>query len=155
MDYPMIDGQMVSFAEIEIRAFIFGGSKFETKDFSAVDWDDSLEGEEVYGAGPDKLGDTTGQYKAAGSMTMYRIKALDFMSELARAKPTASGIGIVRFDLIINWSPLDAIGRVITTELLGCRIKQRQSSNATGTAAGTIVLPLMITKILEDGVALI
>jgi hypothetical protein len=154
VEFPFIQGQAVSYAEIEIALAISGGVRFRTKDFAAIDWDDALEPGKVRGTGPEIISRTTGEYDANGSMTMYYAKSVEFQRALKARKPQV-GIGLVVFDIVINWSPLDGEGEVFTAKLIGCRLAGRQVQSATGPDPTQKVMPLSVTRIEENGICLI
>lgn len=155
-EYPQVNGQMVGWAEIAVSIEIADGEKIQTRDIAAIDWSDKLEGAKVPGTGPSPVGRTTGAYDASGSMTMYRASYRRFMDALAQIN---SRVGLAVFDVIVSWSPLDEDGGTAedtyTTKLIGCRVQERQSSNAPGGDASQIVMPLSVLRVEEDGRCLV
>lgn len=151
-DFPLLQGQFLSWAEIQPVMSIFGGLDVKTKDFAEIDFSDSLSPSKVRGVGPGFRGRTVGTYDADGSITMYKASAVGFMGQLLKVAQAAghARIGVVAFDLVLNWSPLDGIGQVYTTKILGARIKERSSKNsATSADATTIEIPLDILGVEE------
>jgi hypothetical protein len=142
---PLIAGQMVSWAEISASISIYGGEEFQTADYAAIDWDDSLTPEKIRGTGGRIIGRTVGEYDANASVTMYYAKAMAFQRALAQIQPNK--IGLVVFDLNVSWSPLDGNGEVFSCQLVGCRLAGRTVGNATGAAATTVEMPLSIIRI--------
>lgn len=151
-EFPLIQGQMVSWAEIGVKLEIYDGPSFQTTDFAAIDWDDALEPGKVRGTGPHIIGRTTGEYDANGSMTMYYEKSVAFQNELAQINPK---IGLVQFDLMVQWSPLAGEGETFTVKLVGCRLAGRQVSSAPGTDATQKVMPLSVVRVEENGITLV
>ena len=154
MAEPLIAGQMVSWAEISASISIYGGEEFQTADYAAIDWDDALTPEKIRGTGGRIIGRTAGEYDANASMTMYYAKAMAFQRALAQIQPNK--IGLVTFDLNVSWSPLDGNGEVFSCQLVGCRLAGRTVSNATGSEATTVEMPLSIIRVdTGDGTRLI
>jgi hypothetical protein len=144
-EYPLIAGQMASWAEIGITLSVYGGLTFSTADFAGIDWDDALDPGKVYGTGGRMIGRTTGQYDANASMSMYLAKAREFQKALAQIQPNK--IGLVVFDAQVAWVPQTGDGEVITCTLVGCRLAGRSQSNANGTDASVIEMPLSVARI--------
>ncbi len=151
-DYPLLQGQYLSWAEIQPVLAIAGGLDVKTKDFAAIDFNDSLTPSKVRGVGPVIRGRTVGLYDADGTMSMYHASAVSFRGQLLKAAQ-ANGhnrIALVAFDLIINWSPLDGIGSVYTTKLVGARLQERSQKNASSSAdANVSEMPLSIVRVEE------
>lgn len=154
MELPLVDGNYVSYAEIEIRLAIPFGQPFETRDVTAIDWEDSFDPGEVRGAGPKKLGDTKGQYSCSATMTMLKDKCIAFQQALMQSNPLATGVSDIPFDIIVNWVPLSVEGQIHTVEIIGCTIKARKTSNASGNEATATVIDLNPKEIIEDGIRL-
>lgn len=151
-DYPLLQGQYLSWAEIRPVMSIFGGLDVKTKDFQAFDFNDSLSPTKVRGVGPGFRGRTVGLYDADASMTMYRAAGIDLQTQLYKQaqKNGHSRIALVVFNLVLDWSPLDGNGQVYTTNIVACRIKERSSKNASSSAdASTIEFPLDILGLEE------
>jgi hypothetical protein len=152
-DYPLIQGQMVSWAEIGIALEIAGGESFKTSDFTELSWKHAMEGaENQYGTGPMPVGDVVGRYKPEASMTMYMAKAIEFRRKLALVNKKLT---VVRFTIPIAWSPLDGNGEVFRVELKGCRLISEEIDNAPGGGAATLAMPLLVGRIELDGKSLV
>lgn len=152
-EYPLINGQMVSWAEIAIPLEIYDAASFKTADFASIDFSDKLEGAKVRGTGPRVQGRTVGEYDADGSISMYYDKYIAFQAALNAIKPNQ--IGLVPFDIPVSWTPLDGIGTVHTAKLVACRIAGRGVSASPGPDAIVVTLPLSIMHLELDGVRLI
>ncbi len=151
-DFPLIHGQYTSWAELKIALEIFGGDSFATKDFAALDWDDALTPGIVRGTGPSIIGRTVGEYEANASMTMHYAKSVEFQEKLALINRK---IGLVTFDIVASWSPLDGQGRVFTVKLVGCRIAGRSVASAPGPDNTQKTMPLSILRVEENGISLV
>lgn len=160
-EWPMMQGEYVSWANISLALDIHEADIFRTKDFSKIDWKDSLEPGEVYGTGPIMQGRTVGQYKAEGSIEMRATSARRFMQALAKRK---RAIGLVEFDLVGKYSPLTS-GSVVDKAmqaanrvdviLKSCRLKERSSSDAIGTEATNIMFPLHVMQVIVNKTVLV
>jgi hypothetical protein len=143
-DFPSIQGQYVSWAEVQPALQVVGGATTQTRDFKAIEWDDSLVPGKVRGTGPFIIGRTVGEYDANASISMYYSKAIIFMETLAMVK---SQIGLVPFDLPVSWSPLDGIGDVYSIRMVGCKLTKREVKIGPGSDAMAITMPLSVIRI--------
>lgn len=159
--YPLIQGEMCSFANIRASINIEGDIDFETANYAKIDFKDSLEPGDVYGTGPTIIGRTVGQYKAECTLEIYVAMFKFFQQKLKTRRP--QGVGVVPFNLDIQFVPL-AGGTILDKifreqehchiQVLGCRLKERGGS-FSGPDGSTIVAPLSVMKIRMDGVDLI
>lgn len=151
-DYPTYQGEYLSFAEIKPVLSIGGALDIKTKDFSAIDCNDSLTPSKVRGVGPGIRGRTVGIYDADATMSMYQASAVAFFSALLLAA-NAQGhnkIALVKFNLILNWAPLDGIGLIYTTSIIGARVQERSQKNSATTADANVKeIPLSIIRVEE------
>lgn len=151
-EYPLVVGQKCSFAEMSISLGIYGGPTFKTADFSAFDWDDSLTPEKIKGTSPYVIGRTVGEYDANASMTMYYAKSVEFQAELAKIDER---IGLVEFDVMLQWAPLRGDGTVYTVKIVSARLMGRSVSSAAGPEATAKEMALSVIRIEENGVSLV
>lgn len=151
-EFPLIQGDYASWAQLGVALDIKGGSTVMTKDFSAVDWEDNVETAPVPGTGPEPIGSVTGAYTTAGSMSMYLDRFCAFQDALAAKN---SRIALVRFSIFLAWVPLDGDGVMKKCSLIGCKIMGRGNTNAPGTDATTITVPLYIQRAELNGRRLI
>ena len=143
MSFPLIQGNYVSWSEIEIKLAVLGGPTFVTADFSALKWEEGRERAGVPGTGPNELGSTGGMYKASAEISMYYAKYVAFQTALeaiALASNLKDKFG-VPFDVIAQWSPI-GISQVHTVKIPGCHILKLSSDNAPGPDATSITIPL-------------
>lgn len=152
-NFPSLQGEFLSFAEIKPIASIVGAADFQTEDWKEIDFDDELVPSLVRGAGPGIKGRTVGLYSCNASMSMYQERALAFKRALLQTALTKghNRIAIVKFDLICNWSPLDnPSGLIYTTRLIGCRLQGRTQKNSADTADPNVMeMPLSCIRIEE------
>ena len=156
-EYPLIQGQATSWAEVVPSLQIHGGAAFKTSDFSEFSWSDTLTPGDVQGTGPHKVARTVGMYECEGQMAMYYAKSVAFEAALAAVNPK---IGLAKFDLVISWEPLDVetgsgTGQVFTVKLVACRISSRQISTAPGPDALVKTYPLSMLRIEDNGRCLV
>lgn len=163
-EYPLIDGEYVSWANVDCSLEVYDGPSFQTRDFSKIDWSDKLEPGAVRGTGPRKRGRTVGEYDAEATIAMYIDKARQFMAALQQVALARgiNGIGRIPFDVALNYVPLSnadvtfgETGSIISVALIGCRIKTRSGSNANGTDGAALEFPLDVMDIQVDGVSLV
>lgn len=147
MDFPQINGQFYSWAELTPSIEIYDGESIQTKDFSAIDYEHALEGAEVPGVGSMSLGRTTGVYTSSGSISMYLAAQERFTDALAKLSPKGNTYGTVKFDLVVSWAGED--GRVYTHKLVGCRIQSEGHTHAPGADATVVTMPLSVTKVMK------
>lgn len=148
---PAIDGDYVSWAQLGIILAPLGGQDIKTSDFSALDWDHKLEGENVPGAGPMNVGRTTGIYERSASTTMWWTKANEFKENLMDlGAPRGLGYMQVPFDLISHYIPLGQIVPLIwTVKIPGCKITSEAVKNASGPAPTAVEFSLSVGGVIE------
>lgn len=156
-EFPLIDGQIVSWAEIGLSLEVMGGVSFQTKDFSAVSFSDKLDPGKVRGVGPRIIGRTVGEYDCDASLSMYFASFIYFQRALgALADSLYNGrVGLVPFDVPISWEPLGAVGEVFGAKLVGCRIAGRDFKASPSPDASVVEVPLSITRLEIDGRSLV
>lgn len=155
-DYPLINGNPTSWANLKISHEIQGGPTFQTADFSALDFDQALDPSLVQGTGPMHRGMTVGVYSCNASMSMYLDQGLEFLKALQNAGG-GRGYGLVMFDILASYTPYGVDGGVKSARLLGCRVKGDAVKNAPGGDGLVLELPLamsMMEWITPDGTIL-
>ena len=144
--FPLINGNKFDFSSVEVRVngVPFGGVK-------ALDYTDTLEPGDVYSAGAAmRIGRTRGQYKAEGSLEMYKDDADKMMTALA-----AQGMGgFMEANFIVNADFSELPGAGIQVDVLsGCRVKKTSSTHQQGSDALTVKFDLDILYIIRNGKA--
>lgn len=151
-----VQGEKVSYANIEIKFSLLGGLMFRTADVPAIDWQDDVEIVDVPGTGSNPVGYSIGAYTKSASMTLYLAKFYELQNALAAVPVGAKGICLVPFDIIVQWTPLSLpSSTVLTAKIAGARMIGRQASNAPGAEAATRVVPLFPSYIEDGGKRLI
>lgn len=156
-EYPVIDGQPTSWANLKVSLEAIGGPTFSTADFAALDFDETLEPSKVPGTGPMHRGMTVGMYDANGSMSMYQDRGTEFLRVLQASKQGRVGFGLVPFDIVAQWEPLGGEGSILSVRIIGCRIKGTSIKSAPGGDATVIEMPLAVSRIewlASDGTVL-
>lgn len=167
-EYPLIDGEYPSWANIVASLEIYDGPSIETRDWTKIDFSDKLEPGAIRGTGPRKRARTVGEYDADATIGLYIDAARRFMKALAAAATAKgiSGIGRVVFDVKLQYAPLststednqadgDGNSPIIEVDIIGCRIKTRSGSNASSADGSSIEFPLDVMDIKIDGVSLV
>lgn len=138
--YPLINGDAPDFASLEVS--IVGDI---TSDVKEISWKDTNEGSEQFGTSRQKISETGGQYKAEGSITLYKHAAIRIRKKLG------NGWMKQRFNIIVNCR-LEGFDEVSTAEIIGCKVKGNDRSASEGTDALVEKWDLNVFKIREDGV---
>lgn len=141
MQYPLINGKRRDFSSLElvVSGLIFTGVK-------AVDYSDSLEPGIVYGTGALPIGTTRGQYKAQGSITLYRAEFDALIATLGDAYMEKY------FDVVASYAD-DGDSAVTVDTLVGCRIKNVGNSHSSGGDALEMKIDLHVHYIKRNGTA--
>jgi len=137
-DYPNINGREYSHASITVKA---KGQKVYAKE---VNYNDSLEPAEKRANAPQALGRTLGEYKADGSLTLFKAEADQLIALLG------TGFMAVSFDIEVEYREE---GMPFTKDLLrGCRIKKK-GAKSSGNDPNEVSFDLHIMYILHNGIA--
>lgn len=114
---PLINGVGYDWATIEIT--LLGKKLFGV---TAIEYSDSVEKEDVYGAGKFPVSRGTGQYKAEAKITLLAEEVNILMKALTPGK-RLQDIGM--FDVIVSYLPKDAAKR--TTDVIrNCEFKNNK-----------------------------
>lgn len=155
MSQAKIDGQYFSWAEMQIAFGIINGPTFQTDDIAGLDFGDKLTPGVFRGAGALKRGRTMGEHDADGQMILALDAATVFMNQLkAQSRHPQKRIGGVVFNISAAWMPLDGGGTVREAKLIGCRIVERQFTNAPGPDPSIVTFPLDLMDLDVDGTKL-
>jgi hypothetical protein len=140
ISYPLINGVRYDFSSIEVH--IAGRTVLGIKEIS---YSDNLEPGEVYGTHAQQLARTRGQYKAEGSMSLYREEADEFIRSL--------GEGFLEkvFDIAVYYA--EGKMPLVTDTIRGCRIKKHDLSPSAGSDALQVKFDLHVMYILHNGIA--
>ena len=152
-DYPLLNGNPTSWANLKVSLEVIGGPTFITADFAALDFDETLEPTKVMGTGPQHRGMTVGQYDCNASMSMYLDQGYEFIKALTNAGG-GRGFGLVTFDISASYTPYGVEGGVKSVRILGCRVKGTAVKNAPGGDGSVLEMPLaasMLEWIAADG----
>lgn len=153
MPYPLIAGQMPSWAELALSVEIDGGPSLNVEDLESVDFSDTLTPGRVKGAGGRTIGNTVGEHEADGQIVVYYARAVSFERALKLQNPLKP-LGTCMFDLALSWTPMDFNGEIFTVRLVGCRIMSRQVSVAQGPDPLKKTYPLFVTTVEDNGIPL-
>ena len=148
-DYPLVQGDYTSWAEIQPVLSIPGTVDVKTKDFAGVNWKNSLTPAKVPGAGPVTRGRTVGVHDADAQIMMYQDSYYRFLALLMQAAKIlgATGYGLVPWNLITSWTPLTGPQLVKTVTLFGARIIGDEEDHKPGAEANVVTVPLSIIRV--------
>lgn len=133
---PLINGHYYSHASIEVRM-----GPVVITEFTAIDYEPSLEVGDVYGSRTQKFGSTRGQEN--GSCTM---RLLYPAWEVLRRALGNIGYGERYFPTIVSRAE---VGMPVITDLIVGRITNAARSDAVGTDASQVALTLNVLRIVE------
>lgn len=137
-DYPKINGQIYSFASIEIKVgtTVFTG-------FTDLSYTQTLEPGDFRGTRPEKLARTIGEHNVEGSFTLVKVEYQELIAALG------NGYMEIEFDITANYSEVNS---PITTDVLtACRITSEEDSHSQGTDALVVACDLNIMKMTRNG----
>ena len=145
-EFPQIQGEYCSWAEITPSVVIRNGPVIQTRDFSSIVWKDSLVPGKIRGTGPYILGRTIGEYDANAAITMYYDQGIHLQACLRDSVPSGL-LGVATFNLPVSWTPFSGDGRVHTCVIVGAKIQERDCQNQPGPDGTKIVMPLNVIRI--------
>lgn len=152
--YPVVNGvrQSIASCTLEIIPTLANGSPgpaWRPKGWSKLSFDRTRETGDVYGPHPDPLGQTLGQNKYTGALTMYLAE----WNYLARQILGGPGYGNRFFSIVCTYT---ANGfDPVKVELRGCRMLKSSIDNSVGTDATQVEMDLKPIKVIwndEDDV---
>lgn len=114
---------------------------------SEISYSEDMEPGEVYGTAPNSLGATRGQYKAEGSLSVFKAEE-DVLLELL-SDDQGEGYGETQFTATVQYS--EPGGPVITDQLFGCRLKKLDDSHSAGSDPLSVKYDLRIGYIVRNG----
>lgn len=153
--YPTFQDVAPSWADISATFSVYGGQILETVDFSALNWNSSVEIGELGGPGPIVKSRTTGRLKNNAGATLYAAgfeKLIDALAEKAPTRGNQSLISLVAFDVLGQWTPPGAVD-IRQIKLAGCRLLglDEKATEGVDAAAVEIVLNPMQVIYIRDG----
>ncbi len=138
-DYPLVNGQKVSFASIEIKI----GTLLLTG-FTDLSYSQTLEPGIFRGTRPEKLARTIGEHNIEGSFTLVKDEYLELIASLG------NGYMQTPFDITNTYSEINST-TLMTDVLTGCRITSEEDSHSQGTDALVVACDLDIMKMTRNG----
>jgi len=145
MLYPLINGNRSDFssATIDIAGDKFNGIK-------SLNYKQTLEPGLVRGNRAQVLGTTRGKHDAEGNVELYLAEYQALLLKLSALGAGRFGFMEVKFNITAGYAegPLDLI---VNDQLIGCRIKSVDRTNAEGSDALTVKVDLHIMYIIENG----
>ncbi len=138
-DYPLVNGQKVSFASIEIKI----GTLLLTG-FTDLSYSQTLEPGIFRGTRPEKLARTIGEHNIEGSFTLVKDEYQELIAALG------NGYMQTPFDITNTYSEINST-TLMTDVLTGCRITSEEDSHSQGTDALVVACDLDIMKMTRNG----
>ncbi len=139
--YPLVNGFRHSWASVEAKI-----QNIPFRGIQEVNYTTKQEGEKLWGPHPEALGETLGELDHEGSIV---LPTREFYHLLGMLGP---GFMKVRFPIVVSYAEEEDGGEVITDELLFCRLRNLDASNARGAGALMRKVDLSIMKIKWNGV---
>ena len=139
--YPLVNGVRRDFSSITLN---FAGRQFVG--FTAINYEDSLEPGEVFGASAQMIGLTRGQRKIEASVTMFHAEWEDL-----RTNVLGPGFMEREFELVAIYG--DDGGPVVRDSLFNCRVKRVRKNSQSGTDALSVEIELHVLDMLHNGVS--
>lgn len=150
--FPTLNGVTPSWADLEAAFSVYGGRILKTADFAAMSCSSTVEFGVKRGTGSGrKKARTTGQEDNEASITLYMSGYRALLRALMSKAPTKGGqvqVGIVAFDIPINWTPPGDEG-IYSIVIRGCRLAGDSFSMAEGTDAQQVEVPLSTMQIVR------
>ena len=138
--YPMLNGVRFDWSSVEIKI----NGKPPIIGVKALSYKHTLDPGEVFGTSAQLLGRTRGQYKAEGSIELYKAEYHLLIAYLGNGYLEKS------FEITTHY---DEAGLVLTDNLKGVRLKGADNSHQQGNEALTVKSDLSIMYLIENGVA--
>ena len=137
-DYPLINGQIYSFASAEVKVGIqvFTG-------FTDISYTQTLEPGVFRGTRPEKLARTIGEHNVEGSFTLVKVEYQELIAALG------NGYMETEFDITVTYSEVN--GPITTDVLQACRITSEEDSHSQGTDALMVAADLDIIRMTRNG----
>lgn len=136
--YPLINGVRYDFSSIEAR---IAGQLF--LGFKEISYNETLEPGEVRGTSAQLLARTRGEYKAEGSVTLFKQEWAELLALLG------NGYLEVVFPIVVHYA--DTAMPVITDNLVGVRLKGGDNAHSQGTDPLVVKSDLHIMYIKQAG----
>lgn len=159
-EYPTINGDAPSFADVRSYAHIPGGTTNLMIDYKAISFESSLEVGKQYGPGGRLQRRTSGQLDHAASAEYYMTGHEELIKQLGVAAKALGlqredGViqyGLVKFDIQVQWS-LPGSDTIYERVIIGARVIKDAESTTEGTDPQTAQLDLSVADIykLIDG----
>jgi hypothetical protein len=142
ISYPDNSGNKFDYTSIELD---IKGTKFVG--VKEISYSDEMEPGEVYGTYAHSIGVTRGQYKAEGSMTIFKEELPNLIALLSDSE----GKGWMETQFVASVSYSEP-GKTLQTDVLyGCRIKKVEDSHSAGGDALEVKIDLRVQRIERNG----
>jgi hypothetical protein len=139
LQYPRVNGTTFDFSCIEANA-----NGMVCKDYEEISYSDDCEPGEARGTHQQALATTPGEYKAEGSLTMYKDAFDDWVAELG------DGYMVRSFPITVTYG--NDFTPLTTDTLHGCRIKKVENQHQKGNEPLKVKVDLYVAQIDHNGV---
>ena len=95
---------------------------------------------------------TSGDVDFTNSMTLYKDGWVVLRDALAKVAPVVQGvarIGLVPFDILVDWTPAEQPNSIDTVRLISLRITKSDQSPSEGSDPGEVEVELSIMSVQE------
>ncbi len=149
-DYGSLGITLAGPSGVPINLVTSGANIYALK---SLNYSDNLEGTMVYGTSATPIGRTRGQYKAEGSMEIYRDEYDALIMALTlygKAHGRTPGFMEVAFNIQVSYAPSSDVP-MITDTLYGVRLKKNGKDQQAGADPLAVKCDLSIMRITHNG----
>lgn len=140
--FPVINGTIHDFGSIEFEV----NAGLLIVEVDTINYNNGMTSETVYGANAQPIGETRGQYAAAGNVTFTKRGAQKLRDNLGEGWLDAV------FNVRVKYADTDGDGPIVD-ELRGVRLRTTDNAHSQGSAALKESFDMKINLILWNGVA--
>jgi hypothetical protein len=144
-EYPLLDGNAPSWADITTTINVQGGGSFKDIDYKELKWSSTVaRGEQRGASGGRVIRRTTGELTEAGSAIYYRSGLRKLLKEIYPLAPVRGNqrlVSLVTFNVVVlHTVPGD--DEIYHHEMRGCRLSSFDATMTQGTDAEEVAMDL-------------
>ena len=154
-EYPILQGEAQSWANIMVRATLYDGPQIELADIAAISWENPVERGLQRRTNGQVKARTRGQSSPTAKLSFYADGAQNFIDQLitiASAKGYVDNgealYGMVNFDIVIQHQMIGE-SEIRQVELLGCCLGKDMADHSEGTDADKNELELSVVSVVR------
>lgn len=141
--YPDINDYEISWSSVGITLNLDDGESLDGLDIEGLKFDSKIDTSRTGGMGGGrKLRETEGTSDNTASMQLTKSALRTMMSAMAKVAPERDGgvkqIGLVKFNVVANYSTKASPTDIFTTKLIGCRMRSRGEDGKSGSSDAII-----------------